>query len=64
MQSIVRNLKGGAQDAKANAVLLKSTGQTLADRGETPEAIQALEQSARLRDDPDVARLLGRIRGY
>ena len=64
VQSIVRNLKGGAQNTQVNAELLKSTGQTLADRGETTEAIQALEQSAKLRDDPEVEQLLGRVRGY
>jgi hypothetical protein len=64
VQSISRNLRGGAQGVEANAALLKSTGQTLADRGETTEAIQALEQSARLRNDPEVARLLSRVRGY
>jgi hypothetical protein len=64
IQSIVRNLKGGTQNAQLNAEVLKSTGQTLAGRGETTQAIEAFEESARLRDDPEVAQLLGRVRGY
>jgi len=63
-QSIFRNFKGGAQNKDLNARLLSSTGLTLADRGETSEAIRALEEATRLRSDPEASALLGRIRGY
>jgi len=64
VQSIVRNLRGGAQDGGLNAELLKAAGQTLADRGESPEAIRAFEASSKLRDDPAVTQLLSQLRGY
>jgi hypothetical protein len=64
VQSIVRNLRGGAQDAELNAELLKAIGKTLAERGETVEATRALEESVKLRDDPEVAQLLGQVHGY
>jgi hypothetical protein len=64
VQSIFRNLKGGLQDKDLNAKILGSAGEALADRGETTEAIRALEQASKLRDDPATAALLGRVRGY
>jgi hypothetical protein len=64
VQSIFRNLKGGLQDKDLNAKILKSAGEALADRGDTTEAIRALERSAELRDEPTTVALLGRVRGY
>jgi hypothetical protein len=64
VQSLVRNTRGGIQDAEVNAEVLEMAGKELAGRGETPEAIRALEQSVKLRDDPEVSQLLGRLRGY
>ena len=64
VQSIFRNLKGGVQDKDANGKVLTAAGHALADRGETSEAIRALEEATRLRSDPEAHALLGRIRGY
>src|SRR5438876_758130 len=64
IQTLVRNARGGRQDKNLNAELLKAAGEALAARGETSEAIRALEASARFRPDPEVDRLLGQVRGY
>jgi hypothetical protein len=64
VQSLVRNARGGRQDKNLNAELLKGTGETLASRGESSEAIRALELSAGLRPDVEVDQLLGQLRGY
>jgi hypothetical protein len=64
VQSLVHNARGGIQGAEENAEVLEMAGKELAGRGETPEAIRALEQSVKLRDDPEVSQLLGRLRGY
>jgi hypothetical protein len=64
IQALVRNARGGRQDKKLNAALLREAGQALASRGDTVEAIKALEQSAALDADPTAERLLHELRGY
>jgi hypothetical protein len=63
LQAIGRNSAGGYQDNSLNANLMKAVAGELMDRGEQRGAIDALETSLRLEDDPDARQALWSLQG-
>jgi len=63
LQAIGRNSAGGYQDNSLNANLMKAVAGELMDRGDQRGAIDALETSLRLEDDPDARQALWSLQG-
>lgn len=63
LQAIGRNSAGGHQDNELNAGLLKAVAAELMERGDSRGAVDALETSLRLEDDPDARQALWSLQG-
>ena len=63
LQTIGQNSAGGLQNPELNADLLAAVGAELAERGDHDEAVQALELSLEMRDQPEVRQFLWALQG-
>lgn len=63
LEAIYANIFGGIQPKHENAILLRIMGFSYHSRGQNGKAVECLEESLKLENDPETRRLLDYIRG-